>query len=81
MAHRNLINGDGFDPDSCKNVRVTCCEIESQDDCIAIKSGRDAEGCAVGIPTENVEIINSVFRYGFGVAVEVKCPVAFATYL
>lgn len=65
----DLINGDGFDPDSCKNVRVTCCEIESQDDCIAIKSGRDAEGCAVGIPTENVEIINSVFRYGFGVAV------------
>ena len=62
-------NGDGFDPDSCKNVVVRNCTIESQDDCIAIKSGRDEEGRRVGIPTENVLVENCTFRYGFGVAV------------
>lgn len=62
-------NGDGFDPDSCKDVVVVGCTIESQDDCIAIKSGRDEEGRRVGIPTENVLVENCTFRYGFGVAV------------
>lgn len=62
-------NGDGFDPDSCKDVVVRNCTIESQDDCIAIKSGRDEEGRRVGISTENVLVENCTFRYGFGVAV------------
>lgn len=62
-------NGDGFDPDSCQNVVVRNCTIESQDDCIAIKSGRDEEGRRVGIPTENVLVEDCTFRYGFGVAV------------
>lgn len=62
-------NGDGFDPDSCRNVTVKNCLIESQDDCIAIKSGRDEEGRSVGIPTENVTIKDCTFKYGFGVAV------------
>jgi len=62
-------NGDGFDPDSCQNVVVRNCTIESQDDCIAIKSGRDEEGRRVGIPTENVLVEDCMFRYGFGVAV------------
>lgn len=65
----NVVNGDGFDPDSCQNVTVRGCTIESQDDCIAIKSGRDMEGRKVGIPTENVLIEDCTFRYGFGVAV------------
>lgn len=43
--------------------------IASQDDCIAIKSGRDAEGRQVGIPTESVRITNCIFKSGFGVAI------------
>lgn len=63
-----IVNGDGIDIDSCKNVRIHGCEIASQDDCIAIKSGKDAEGRKIGIPTENVEIYGCTFRYGFGAA-------------
>ncbi len=63
-----IVNGDGIDIDSCKNVRIHDCEIASQDDCIAIKSGKDEEGRKIGIPTENVEIYDCAFRYGFGVA-------------
>ena len=43
--------------------------IASQDDCIAIKSGRDEDGRRVNIPTENVRITNCSFLSGFGVAV------------
>ncbi len=64
----DLVNGDGFDPDSCRHVRVIGCEIESQDDCIAIKSGKDQEGREMGIPSEDIEISDCTFRYGFGVA-------------
>lgn len=67
--YEGIFNGDGIDIDSCKNVRIHHCEVASQDDCIAIKSGRDAEGRAIGISTENVEIYNCVLRYGFGVAI------------
>ena len=60
--------GDGIDIDSCKNVRITDSLIASQDDCIAVKSGRDEEGRRAGIPSEQIVIENCVFRSGFGVA-------------
>ena len=47
-------NTDGIDPDSCQNVLIERCHISTGDDCIAIKSGKDADGRAVGIPTANV---------------------------
>lgn len=63
-----VFNGDGLDPDSCRDVMIRDCVIESQDDCIALKSGRDAWGREIGMPTENVLIERCTFRYGFGVA-------------
>lgn len=65
----HMVNGDGLDPDSCCDVFVFDCHIASQDDGIAIKSGRDAEGRAVGIPSENIRISHCRFSSGFGVAV------------
>ena len=67
-VYGHIFNGDGFDPDSCRDVYVFNSMIASQDDCIAIKSGRDEEGRAVGIPTENVRITDCRFESGFGVA-------------
>lgn len=67
--YRDINNGDGIDPDSCQNVYIFNSMIASQDDCIAIKSGRDEEGRRVNIPTENVRITHCSFRSGFGVAV------------
>ena len=68
-VYQNIFNGDGIDIDSCSKVEVKNCLIASQDDCIAIKSGRDEEGRLVGIPTEEVRIHDCTFRYGFGVAI------------
>lgn len=64
-----IANGDGLNPDSCRDVYIFNCHIASQDDCIAIKSGRDEEGRAVGIPSENIRISHCRFTFGFGVAV------------
>lgn len=64
----DIFNCDGIDIDSCKNVSITGSLIASQDDCIAIKSGRNEEGRRVGIPSENITIENCVFKSGFGVA-------------
>ena len=69
VRYPDIINGDGIDIDSCSNIRIHDCEIASQDDCIAIKSGKDAEGRAIGIPTEHIEIYDCLFKHGFGVAV------------
>lgn len=69
VRYKDIFNGDGIDPDSCSNVYIFNSLIASQDDCIAIKSGRDAEGRAVGIPCENVRITDCVFNSGFGVAI------------
>lgn len=65
----HIINGDGFDPDSCSNVYVFNSMIASQDDCIAIKSGKNEEGRSIGIPCENIRITDCVFKSGFGVVV------------
>jgi len=67
--YEGIENGDGFDPDSCRNVNVIHSLIASQDDSIAIKSGKDEEGRQVGIACENIRISNCRFVEGFGVAV------------
>ena len=65
----NIFNCDGIDIDACKDVSITNSLIASQDDCIAIKSGRNEEGRRVGIPSENITIENCTFLSGFGVAI------------
>jgi len=49
-------NADGIDIDSCKHVRIESCDIDTGDDCIAIKSGRGMEGYRAARPTEDVLI-------------------------
>lgn len=49
-------NNDGIDPDSCKNVLIEDCLLDTGDDCICLKAGRDQDGWSVGRPCENVII-------------------------
>lgn len=65
----DIFNCDGIDIDACKNVAIINSLIASQDDCIAIKSGRNEEGRRAGISSENITIENCKFLSGFGVAV------------
>jgi polygalacturonase len=51
-------SSDGIDIDSTRNVLIVDCDIESADDAICLKAGRDADGLRVNRPTENVVIRN-----------------------
>lgn len=56
------INGgrDGIDVDSCRDVSITGCHIDTGDDSISLKSGRGLDGARLGIPTANVLIKDCV---------------------
>ena len=49
-------NTDGFDPESCRNVRLLGAEISVGDDCIAIKSGKIGLGRKYKRACEDLEI-------------------------
>ena len=49
-------NTDGFDPESCRRVRLLGAEISVGDDCIAIKSGKIDLGRKYKTPSEDLEI-------------------------
>jgi hypothetical protein len=59
-------NNDGCDPESCKDVLIEDCLFDTGDDCIALKSGRNADGRRVNVPVENVIVRNCVMKDGHG---------------
>jgi polygalacturonase len=59
-------NNDGCDPECCKNVLIEDCVFNTGDDCIAIKSGRNADGRRVNTPSENIVIRNCQMIGGHG---------------
>jgi len=65
-AYDGTPNGDGVNPDSCKNVLIEYCDMDTGDDCFAIKSGRAEDGLRVGRPCENIVIRHSQGRRGHG---------------
>jgi len=59
-------NNDGCDPESCRDVLIENCIFDTGDDCIAIKSGRDADGRRIGVPSENIIIRGCQMKDGHG---------------
>lgn len=50
------LNSDGIDPDSCKNVFISDCFIQSGDDCICPKAS------IPGVPMENLVVTNCILE-------------------
>jgi len=59
-------NNDGCDPESCDGVLIEDCEFDTGDDCIAIKSGRNADGRRLNTPTQNIIIQGCRMKDGHG---------------
>ena len=59
-------NTDGFDPQSCKGVRLFGALFSVGDDCIAIKSGKIYLGMKYHVPCEDVEIAWCAMLDGHG---------------
>ncbi|AWV35742.1 MULTISPECIES: glycoside hydrolase family 28 protein [Paenibacillus] len=57
-------NTDGIDPESCVNVRISNCNIDVGDDCIAIKAG--TEDTKERVACENITITNCTMIHGHG---------------
>jgi polygalacturonase len=60
------VHTDGIVMDSSRNVRISDCYIDTGDDGIVLKSGKDADGRRVNRPTENVSIANCTVHHAHG---------------
>ena len=60
------VHTDGIAIDSSRNVRISNCYIDTGDDGIVIKAGKDADGLRVNRPTENVSITNCSVHHAHG---------------
>ncbi|SDY81755.1 Glycosyl hydrolases family 28 [Amycolatopsis xylanica] len=58
--------GDGVDLDSTRYAHIVGCRMDTNDDCVVIKSGRDADGRRVGIPTRDVVVERCKFSGRWG---------------
>ncbi len=59
-------NSDGCDPESCRRVLIEHCLFDTGDDCIALKSGRNADGRRIQRPIEQVLIQDCTMKAGHG---------------
>jgi polygalacturonase len=64
--HTSGPNNDGCDPDSSSDVLIKDCSFLTGDDCIAIKSGRNADGRRLHMPAENIVIQGCHMKDGHG---------------
>lgn len=65
-AAHNIPSSDGIDVDSSRDIRISGCDIDVNDDCISIKSGKDADGLRVNRPSEDILVEKTRFGYGHG---------------
>ncbi len=62
------IHTGGIYLDSSRDIRISDCTINTGDDGIVLKAGKDADGLRVNRPTENVSIVNcTIYRAHGGV--------------
>lgn len=59
-------NNDGCNPESSKDVLIKNCYFDTGDDCIAIKSGRNADGRRLNVASENIVIQGCTMKDGHG---------------
>lgn len=59
-------NNDGCNPESCTDVLIKDCYFDTGDDCIAIKSGRNADGRRLNAPSQNIIVQGCQMKDGHG---------------
>ena len=59
-------NSDALDLESCRRAVIRDCTFEAGDDGICIKSGKDAAGRRIGVPTEDVLIEGCTVYHAHG---------------
>jgi polygalacturonase len=69
-VHSYLYNTDGCDPEASSDVHIAGCRFDTNDDCVAVKAGRDEDGHRVGVPSRDIVVERCQFsgRWG-GIAI------------
>ena len=65
-ANSHWANNDGCNPEYCQYVLIDDCSFDTGDDCIAIKSGRNADGRRVNVPSQDIIVSNCRMKAGHG---------------
>lgn len=60
-------NGDGWDPDSSTDSSIFNCDFYTEDDSVAIKSGKNPEGNIINRPTKNIKVFDCITHFGHGI--------------
>jgi polygalacturonase len=60
------VHTDGIAVDSSRNVHIANCSIDTGDDGIVIKAGKDADGLRVNRPSENIVITGCTVHHAHG---------------
>lgn len=59
-------NNDGCDVESCRDVLIEGCSFSTGDDCVVVKSGRNADGRRLHAPSENIVVRKCTMHDGHG---------------
>ncbi|TFI56901.1 glycoside hydrolase family 28 protein [Sphingomonas parva] len=59
-------NNDGCDPESVDHMLIEGCTFDTGDDCIAVNSGRNADGRRLAVPSQNILVRGCHMKEGHG---------------
>ena len=66
---QGIWNGDGWDPDSSEGCTLFASTFYTQDDSVAIKSGKNPEGNRINRPTRRVRVFDCRSAFGHGICI------------
>ncbi len=69
IKSEGIWNGDGWDPDSSTNSTIYACDFYTEDDSVAIKSGKNPEGNVINRPTKHIRVFDCETHFGHGLCI------------
>ncbi len=72
IVSKGVWNGDGWNPDSSEDCTIFNTQLDTHDDAIAIKSGKNPEGNIVNRPTKNVWVFDCHGTRGVAIGSELS---------
>lgn len=69
LRSTGIWNGDGWDPDSSTNCTLFATVFATEDDSVAIKSGKNPQGNIIDRPTKHIRMFDCQSLYGHGICI------------
>ncbi|MCD7955633.1 MAG: glycosyl hydrolase family 28 protein [Lachnospiraceae bacterium] len=69
FSSKGTWNGDGWDPDSSEDCTLFACTFHTEDDSVAIKSGKNPEGNEINRPARHIRIFDCRSAFGHGLCI------------